>query len=396
MEVEVPEEVELRWLALLHWTDLARAALVCSRWHRIANDASLWAGAFVREFGNEAASAVRSTSSVRKALDRLWGACASTSSGPDSWYFQGKTQIYRPSRTEGKEWRQYPRNVPAYNQIVANDEPWDDAEVEPHQEDLVEVRDADRAAHIEAGTRGEDGTAKPLWKATFLRHYLLRHRWLHGCDPAQVGGKGNKLADAATTTDTNAVVRVVVSGMKSSGKSHFLRALAPDQQVEDGGVNVVVVKASDGCTVALLELRRPNDWCKKLYNGAMVAGIIFMVDSTEFRPFLDGQIGSDDEYKRMEDVYKRFHGVAGQAHNSILVGVVCAHKIDLATSEAEKEELQEVVSRKLRVEGLTECGWYSSAQLSTLGTSAADLDSCLTAVEQFVTKHKRIKLWRQY
>jgi hypothetical protein len=35
MEVEVPEEVELRWLALLHWTDLARAALVCSRWHRI-------------------------------------------------------------------------------------------------------------------------------------------------------------------------------------------------------------------------------------------------------------------------------------------------------------------------------------------------------------------------
>jgi hypothetical protein len=65
-------------------------------------------------------------------------------------------------------------------------------------------------------------------------------------------------------------------------------------------------------------------------------------------------------------------------------------------SEAEKEELQEVVSRKLRVEGLTECGWYSSAQLSTLGTSAADLDSCLTAVEQFVTKHKRIKLWRQY
>lgn len=114
---------------------------------------------------------------------------------------------------------------------MANDEPWDDAEVEPHQEDLVEVRDADRAAHIEAGTRGEDGTAKPLWKATFLRHYLLRHRWLHGCDPAQVGGKGNKLADAATTTDTNAVVRVVVSGMKSSGKSHFLRALAPDQQV---------------------------------------------------------------------------------------------------------------------------------------------------------------------
>ncbi|NEJ83828.1 hypothetical protein GR268_46095, partial [Rhizobium leguminosarum] len=105
---------------------------------------------------------------------------------------------------EGKEWREFPRNVPAYNQIVMNyDEPWDGTEVEPHQEDLVEVRDADRAAHIEAGTRGEDGTAKPLWKATFLRHYLLRHRWLHGCDPAQASkasGGGNKLADAATTT----------------------------------------------------------------------------------------------------------------------------------------------------------------------------------------------------
>jgi len=113
-------------------------------------------------------------------------------------------------------------------------------------------------------------------------------------------------------------------------------------------------------------LQFTQDWCEKLYKGATVAGIIFVVDSTEFRPFLgalpsvarapgshsnnkeahallharnqrsphampDGQIGSDDEYKRMEDVYKRFHGVAGQAHNSILVGVVCAHKIDLAT-----------------------------------------------------------------
>ncbi len=33
----------------------------------------------------------------------------------------------------------------------------------------------------------------------------------------------------------------------------------------------------------------------------------------------------------MEDIYKRFHGVAGQAHLQWLVGVVCAHKIDLAT-----------------------------------------------------------------
>jgi hypothetical protein len=33
--MELPEEVELRWLALLPWTDLVRAGLVCSRWHRL-------------------------------------------------------------------------------------------------------------------------------------------------------------------------------------------------------------------------------------------------------------------------------------------------------------------------------------------------------------------------
>jgi hypothetical protein len=33
-------------------------------------------------------------------------------------------------------------------------------------------------------------------------------------------------------------------------------------------------------------LQFTQDWCEKLYNGAMVAGIIFVVDSTEFRPFL--------------------------------------------------------------------------------------------------------------
>jgi hypothetical protein len=32
---EVPEEMELKLLALLPWADLARAALVCSRWHRL-------------------------------------------------------------------------------------------------------------------------------------------------------------------------------------------------------------------------------------------------------------------------------------------------------------------------------------------------------------------------
>ncbi len=33
--MELPEEVELRWLALLPWTDLVRTGLVCTRWHRL-------------------------------------------------------------------------------------------------------------------------------------------------------------------------------------------------------------------------------------------------------------------------------------------------------------------------------------------------------------------------
>ena len=62
------------------------------------------------------------------------------------------------------------------------------------------------------------------------------------------------------------------------------------------------------------------------------------------------------------------------------------------------EELEEVVARKLRVEGLTECNWYSSARLSTLGTSAApdNSPSCLAAVEQFVANHKAVERWMRY
>jgi hypothetical protein len=32
---QLPEEVELKWLALLPWHDLVRVALVCSRWARL-------------------------------------------------------------------------------------------------------------------------------------------------------------------------------------------------------------------------------------------------------------------------------------------------------------------------------------------------------------------------
>jgi hypothetical protein len=66
------------------------------------------------------------------------------------------------------------------------------------------------------------------WKAAFLRHYLLSYRWRFGRDPGHQPGGGD-----ATNVDPSepVVVRVVVAGMKSSGKSHFLRTLAPDQQV---------------------------------------------------------------------------------------------------------------------------------------------------------------------
>jgi hypothetical protein len=146
MDVGLPEEVELRWLACLRWPDLVRAAQVCSRWHRlgtslfslslfafvfsfppppgVASDASLWEDAFVHEFGDTAAAAVRSTSSVRQvlrivsyvvcrrvlslttvahaqALDRLWGADESTSIEYGRWTanFLLDTRLYQPSRT---------------------------------------------------------------------------------------------------------------------------------------------------------------------------------------------------------------------------------------------------------------------------------------------------------
>jgi hypothetical protein len=107
----------------------------------------------------------------------------------------------------------------------------------------------------------------------------------------------------------------------------------------------------------------------------------------------------------MEDIYKRFHGVAGQANDSRLVGVVCAHKIDLTTvrvlgfsnvhfasaiddhaqSEEEKKELEEVISDKLRVRALRTCSWYSHAVVTPRSTSATDRQSCLAVVEQLVT-----------
>jgi hypothetical protein len=60
-------------------------------------------------------------------------------------------------------------------------------------------------------------------------------------------------------------------------------------------------------------------------------------------------------------------------------------------SKAEKKELEQVVSRKLRVIALTECSWYSGARINTLCTSAADYLSCLAAINEFVANYSSIK-----
>lgn len=178
------------------------------------------------------------------------------------------------------------RNFHAEDQTY--DEIWDRGEVQPHQEDHDNDDDnQDKGEHDEPTTKTTT-TVKP-WKAVFLRHYLLRYRWLYGCEP-QPGGN-------TKAKPSNSVMRGVVAGMKSSGKSHFLRTLAPDQhvsipppicavsvgrvpcvpcvpcvscylhsmrsvagflsQVEDGGCNVVVI-VDNGRRMALLEMRRPN------------------------------------------------------------------------------------------------------------------------------------------
>jgi hypothetical protein len=105
-----------------------------------------------------------------------------------------------------------------------NDEPWDSTEIQPHEEDNEEVLGHCRPKVVSAG---EVGKHDRPWKTIFLRHYLLLHRWLHACDPLPGGGN----AAAKPAAEGRKVMRAVVTGMKSSGKSHFLRAIAPDQQV---------------------------------------------------------------------------------------------------------------------------------------------------------------------
>ncbi len=71
---------------------------------------------------------------------------------------------------------------------------------------------------------------------------MLRHRWLHGCDPQQPSAERPQQ-----------IVRIVVCGMEASGKSSFLRALAPDQQVRVFRVCRVVSCVS--CCVSCVSCR---------------------------------------------------------------------------------------------------------------------------------------------
>jgi hypothetical protein len=187
---------------------------------------------------------------------------------------------------EGVEYRAYPSPTNFCNEIAENyDEDWIPTEVQPHQEDhdhghVDGEQGQERSVVVVDDDADRDSRRRQPWKDTFLRHYLLSYRWRFGRDPGPQpdGGGGD---DTNADPSEPVVVRVVVAGMKSSGKSHFLRTLAPDQQVhrprqdemldsgcalmhqrvvqvEDRGVNVVLVSSNDGRKVALLEMRRPN------------------------------------------------------------------------------------------------------------------------------------------
>jgi hypothetical protein len=216
-------------------------------------------------------------------------------------------------------------------------------------------------------------------------------------------------------------VRVVVTGTRSSGKSSILRALLAhdqDQVNEARPVNVIVVEVW-GVRVVLLEVKRAHGarpsssppspklhladwtvvmagWQGKLFNGASVDGVMFVVDAEDFAPFVGRAMleVTDEAFGRLEAIYKLFHGVAGEAHAAALAAVVCVNRIDrVATVGARGErgvqppDLIEVVERKLRLGMLQHCSWYSGARVSAMATSVGavpDGGLCRAAVEAFV------------
>ena len=98
----------------------------------------------------------------------------------------------------------------------------------------------------------------------------------------------------------------------------------------------------------------------------------------------EGEEETEEAYERMEDIYKRFHGITGEACHGRLGLVLCAHKSDLAQvshllremltdalqrdrpidmqqqDNLEEEELTDAVKHKLRVEALQTCTWCPS------------------------------------
>lgn len=235
--------------------------------------------------------------------------------------------------------------------------------------------------------------------------------------------EGEGKGDAEQWPDPSRIVRVVVTGTRSSGKSSILRALlAHDQQDqvnEARPVNVIVVEVW-GVRVVLLEVKRAHGarpsssppspkpdladwtvvmagWQGKLFNGASVDGVMFVVDAEDFAPFVGRAMleVTDEAFGRLEAIYKLFHGVAGEAHAAALAAVVCVNRIDraLATVGARGErgvqppDLIEVVERKLRLGMLQHCSWYSGARVSAMATSVgavSDGGLCRAAVEAFV------------
>ncbi|ELR13660.1 uncharacterized protein ACA1_038450 [Acanthamoeba castellanii str. Neff] len=388
VEVELPEEVELRILAL---------------------DRSLWESIFESEFGCAAAAVV---------MENLW--CPSPDHAPIDEWFWWCTRLQCPHPHEDHS---------DYDEASAENLPDENDEDPGWLHDYVLSLTASPPSsssssprHEEGGVNGSRASKRPRltsssssgvvdevpWAKVFKDHYILRHRWLHGCDPrprrdAPENGEaveGEGKGDAEQWPDPSRIVRVVVTGTRSSGKSSILRALlAHDQQDqvnEARPVNVIVVEVW-GVRVVLLEVKRAHGWQGKLFNGASVDGVMFVVDAEDFAPFVGRAMleVTDEAFGRLEAIYKLFHGVAGEAHAAALAAVVCVNRIDraLATVGARGErgvqppDLIEVVERKLRLGMLQHCSWYSGARVSAMATSVgavSDGGLCRAAVEAFV------------
>lgn len=102
-----------------------------------------------------------------QALTRLWSPGDRPTELP-SW-FRTMTRRARPKRGEGvryREWDDENANV------IENFEPWN------RGDELLPDQESDGEPDC-SGAPAPKPTA--FWRALFARHYVISHRWLHGC-----------------------------------------------------------------------------------------------------------------------------------------------------------------------------------------------------------------------